>query len=225
MAGEITDVKASEPDPEEIGARRDQVALKYLDLARAEIQDRMKSSNQTLIVYVGGVGAIAGWMYQATIGSKSHANMRTLAFPTGVVVAFLALAATWIIFHNERMVNALARYQKQVLAPYLKSVAPDMVLWESSVALRCTDKGFTIVMTIIVQAILVIGPSLVFLGSMLYFIACPGVPPTVAPWMGLSCILLTAMLTGLAIYFTVLTIRHRKELRQEDATFSPADCT
>jgi hypothetical protein len=36
---------------------------------------------------------------------------------------------------------------------------------------------------------------------------------------------LTAMLTGLAIYFTVLTIRHRKELRQEDATFSPADCT
>jgi hypothetical protein len=216
MAGKVTDVK-SELVSEKIDARRDQVALKYLDIARAEILDRMKVSNQTLIVYVGGVGAIAGWMYQATIGSKEHANMRTLAFPTGVVVAFLALAATWIIFHNERMVNALARYQKKDLAPYFKSVAPRMVPWESSDALHDTDKGLAIVMTIVVQAILVIGPSLVSLGTMLYFIAHPSALPLPALETRLEwpCIVLTASFTGLDILFTGLTIWQRHKLRKE----------
>ena len=114
------------------------------------------------------------------------------------------------------MVNALARYQKTVLAPYFKSVAPRMIAWESSDALHQTDSGLaTIATTIIVQAILVIGPSLVLLSAMLYFIAHPvGLSPLETRWEW-SCILLSATLTGLAIFFTLLTITHRRKLREE----------
>jgi hypothetical protein len=216
MEWPVIDSKPSEPDPGTVGGRQDQIALKYLDLARAEILDRMKASNQTLIVYVGGVGAIVGWMYQATIASKDHANMRTLVFPTGVIVAFLALAATWIIFHNERMVNALARYQKTVLAPYFKSVAPGMIAWESSDALHDTDDRLAIAATIIVQAILVIGPSFVFLGTMLYFyIVHPVASPRPQVLLERWAIRLAACLTFLAIIFTGFTIWHRQKLRNE----------
>src|ERR1700722_9674487 len=200
------------PDSAKQGEHQVQVALKYLDIARAEILDRMKGSNQILSVYVAGVGAITAWMYQATIGSDKHASMRSLVFPTGVVVAFLALAATWIIFHNERMVNALARYQKEELAPYLKSVAPGMTMWEASDALHDTDNRLPIAATIIVQGILVIGPSAVFLCAMLYFylFAATDTVPKFETGLEVPAILLTAALTRLAILLTDFTIMHRR---------------
>ena len=200
---------------EESDKRQDEFALKYLDMARSEILDRMKLSNQTLTVYVGAVGAIAAWMYQASIGSEHLANLRALAFPTGVVVAFLALAATWIIFHNERMVNALALYQKKELAEYLTEVAPRVTPWEASKALHCSDGGFGILITILVQGILVIGPNLVFLGAMRYLIGHPEAPPTFETPLERPAIWLTGGLTMVAIFLTCLTILDRRKLRHE----------
>jgi len=204
------DDKSSEPAFEQIGSRQDQIALKYLDLARAEISDRMKVANQTLIVYVGGVGAIVGWMYQASIAPQTHTvQLSTLLFPIGVVVAFLSFAASWIIFHNERMVNALARYQKNTLAPYFKLVSRDLIAWESSDALHKTDSGLrTIATTTLVQAILIIGPNVIFVVAMLRM---------TQPQASLEefCIILTIALTSLAFWFSSATIYQRRKLRME----------
>ena len=53
------------------------VALKYLELARAEILYRVKSTNDTLIVYAGAVGAIAAWVY------KSYHDQQEGSLPNG----------------------------------------------------------------------------------------------------------------------------------------------
>ncbi|MGA2902665.1 MAG: hypothetical protein ABSD98_02460 [Candidatus Korobacteraceae bacterium] len=43
--------------------RKDDIALKYLELARAEILERIKLRYQILIAYAGAVGAVALWAY------------------------------------------------------------------------------------------------------------------------------------------------------------------
>jgi hypothetical protein len=193
------------------GPRQDQIALKYLEIARAEILDRMKSSNQTLTLYVGGIGAIVGWMFQVTTVAQKPVPLRSVVFPMGVVVGFLAFAASWIIFHNERMVNALARYQKKELAPYLHSVLP-VTGWESSDQLHGTDNKVPIYITMLVQAAILIGPVFVFLVGMLYNGAHWCMPNTTGQWAGFAIALALAIMSSVLSSYT---ITQRRVLRGE----------
>ncbi len=199
---------------ENMGTRQDQIALKYLDLARVEIQDRMSSSNKTLILYVGGVGGIVAWMYQVTLAATHPLSLRTLVFCAGVVISFLSFAASWIIFHNERMVNALARYQTLVLAPYLDSVLPSVKGWESSTQLSKTDTGMRTYWAVAVPTVILIGPSIIFMVGMFYDNAHLVWPATCAQW---ACFAGTLTLAVVAFYFSFDTVVDRNKLRREES--------
>ncbi len=105
------------------------IALKYLELARNEILQRQRLGDQILIVYIGAVGAIGTWVYSPK-GPSALAGGGLI--PIGVVVAFLAFGASWIIYDNEHIINALARYQKRTLAKHFNHALPNIELWESS---------------------------------------------------------------------------------------------
>ena len=140
------------------------VAVKYLELARAEILYRVKSSNDTLIVYAGAVGAISAWLYKSfhDVQPGSATNDIALSFPplplsAGLVVSFLALTASWIVFHNEKMVFALAKYQREELNKNLRETG--IISWECSKSLHEGDPRLLSVFTSMVYALLVVGPG------------------------------------------------------------------
>jgi hypothetical protein len=142
------------------------VALKYLELARAEILYRVKSSNDTLTVYAGAVGAISAWVYKSyhDLEAASRSNGATPAIPpsvlsAGLVVSFLALVASWIVFHNERMVTSLAKYQREELNTDLR--AAGATPWECSESLRSGDRRALSLVTSLVYGAMVVGPSAV----------------------------------------------------------------
>ncbi len=131
------------------------LALKYMDLARAEILARIKSSNDTLIVYAGALGAIAAWLYKP----ENH-TAATLS-RTGLIVGFLSLAASWIVYHNEKMVVALACYQKEMLAPVLDALHLGLKSWETSDTLKDADTQIPGALTSVIYGLMVAGPSVV----------------------------------------------------------------
>jgi hypothetical protein len=142
------------------------VALKYLELARAEILYRVKSSNDTLIVYAGAVGAISAWVYKSyhDLQPGSLPNDPALSIPpstlsAGLVVSFLALVASWIVFHNERMVASLAKYQRDELHSDLRVTGSTP--WERSRSLGLGDPRALSLVTSIVYGVMVVGPSAV----------------------------------------------------------------
>jgi hypothetical protein len=143
-----------------------EVALKYFDFARAEILNRTKSSNDTLIVYAGAVGAILAWLYKASVDapncSQSVLLVRAdLFFPTMVVISFLSLVASWIIYQNEAMISALAKYQKNILAKSVKGECEKCPqTWEDSDELLAADGRLFTFWSTVVYALLVVGPSI-----------------------------------------------------------------
>jgi hypothetical protein len=71
-----------------------------------------------------------------------------------VIVAFLAVVANWINYHNERLVNGLARYQL-----YLGRTLPGVTSWEASKELRKTDNWIHVIVDLGTQGILVLVPA------------------------------------------------------------------
>ena len=196
--------------------RQDTVALKYLELARAELLERIKFGYQVLIVYAGGVGAIALWAYpsqtppsvaQNGVAHPWSANARLV--PIGVLVAFLAVVANWIIHHNEHMVNALARYQSGSLAEHLQRSLPDVSMWECSQELKA-DSTSHVLWDLGTQSALVVFPALV--GSALQWPLRDQHNWVSWTWLGVAW-----FLTAIAILLSVLTVRGRRELRREAA--------
>jgi hypothetical protein len=124
MAALDPDRPADPPDPKDANA----IALKYLELARSEILQRQRLGDQILIVYIGAVGAIGAWVYSKGPSALAGGGL----IPIGVVVAFLAFGASWIIYDNEHIINALARYQKRTLRKHFNHALPNIELWESS---------------------------------------------------------------------------------------------
>jgi hypothetical protein len=142
------------------------VALKYLELARAEILYRVKSSNDTLTVYAGAVGAISAWVYKSyhdlqpgNLSNDPGLSIPPLTLSAGLVVSFLALVASWIVFHNERMIASLAKYQRDELNSQLR--AAGSTPWECSISLRWGDRRSLSLVTSIVYGAMVVGPSAV----------------------------------------------------------------
>jgi hypothetical protein len=146
--------------------KRADIALKYLDLARAEILYRVKSSNDTLVVFAGATGAIAAWLYKTPCNPTAASGLcaadsidNRLLFPAGCVLAFLSLAASWIISHNERMVCALAEYQRVELGTFLNQANIGFASWELSASLPKEDSRRLSTFTSAIYALLIVGPS------------------------------------------------------------------
>jgi predicted permease len=144
-----------------------EVALKYLDLARGEILERTKFVNQTLGSYLLGSAALASWFFQTvykpvgeSVSFASGPAKAPAAIGFALMIAYLALAANWIIHHNERIVAALARYQSENLSPILKDDPP---MWERSDALKIGDSRTDALRTVFVEELIVLSPPVVAL--------------------------------------------------------------
>jgi hypothetical protein len=129
----ISSVLASnEEDPSKVSDQENAIALKYLELSRAEILERLKLSNQFLIVYLGGISALLGWLFTANGPGLVLQNVLP-AVATGL--SFLAFSLSWILSENERMVELLARYQIEQLGKWFHR-SSSLPLWEGSVLLK-----------------------------------------------------------------------------------------
>jgi hypothetical protein len=187
------------------------VALKYLELARAEILYRVKSTNDTLIVYAGAVGAIAAWVYKSYHDPQpgSLPNGPALSIPpstlsAGLVVSFLALVASWIVFHNERMVTSLAKYQRDELNSDLD--AAGSTPWERSVSLSSGDPRLLSLVTSVVYGAMVVGPSVVALYEMW---SDRGSFPSPGLYLVMS-----AIMSFCALVFMIMMVVDRYQLRE-----------
>jgi hypothetical protein len=57
------------------------IALKYIDMARNEILEKVRFVNQTLGAYVLGSSAVASWFYQSVYRPISSAKATALFTP------------------------------------------------------------------------------------------------------------------------------------------------
>jgi hypothetical protein len=159
------------------------IALKYLDLARSEILERQKLGYQILIAYTGAVGVIGAWMYGKlpavpasqvpvggvaigqVVGSQIAASQLSIGpVPIALVVAFLAFVASWIIYDNELMITALAKYQRKAMADYFERVLPDIKLWEGSDELKAAASRRHSSLHYFFQGVVLVLPALIAVG-------------------------------------------------------------
>lgn len=143
------------------------VALEYLKLARVEILDKTKFVNQTLGAYLAGVAALGSWFYEAMYKPAPN-NVSSLTEPEkmlataafAVMISYLAFAVSWIIYTNERLITALAIYQRCDLRKVLGNNPP---MWESSDALNSFDDLPKVLRMVQVEERIVLAPPLVAL--------------------------------------------------------------
>ena len=192
-----------------------EVALKYLELARSEIQDKINFVNTTLGGYLIGTSAIAAWFYQIykPADELSAAAMplheQRVAVGLTIIFSYLALGVSWIINHNERMVTALALYQRNDLLPILGEEPP---MWESSSCLLERDNPRRAVTMIAVQQMIIVAPPI----SVLVFVCArlAALPPSLLAATGVAAAA-TALVIVIAISTAVDRWRARRHKRAE----------
>jgi hypothetical protein len=192
-------------------SREVDVALRYLDLARGELLERIRFANQLVPAYLGVVSAVAGWLYSA-----NKEDPHRIFMPVAMMAAFLGFAAIWLLHDNELMVGLLAEYQVQTLGPVLREAAPRVRLWEASEGLKSSLAGnspaaksalryfWAVVQeqkVMSVQSFLLIVPGIAFL-VMRFFVAVGGqtgkMPMTAGSWAAVGCIVLLELGSALA---------------------------
>ncbi len=140
-----------------------EAALKYLDLARGEILEKVRFVNQTLAGYLLGVAALASWAYQVIYKHTKEdlavvdPEKTIILIGFALLLAYVALGANWLIHNNERVVAALAIFQREELAPHLPK-AP--VVWEDSETLQSQDGLWHAMLTITTEELIVLVPPL-----------------------------------------------------------------
>jgi hypothetical protein len=141
-----------------------EVALKYLELAREEILEKARFVNQTLGAYLLGSSALASWFYQSAykpatpnLASTTDAEKASAAIGLALMLSYLALGVNWIIHHNERIVTALALYQRKDLCSVLGDDPP---MWERARSLKDEDSLIHAFFTVAVEELIVLGPPL-----------------------------------------------------------------
>jgi hypothetical protein len=182
-------------------------ALKYLDLARNEILEKVRFVNQTLGAYLLGVSSVVAWVYNKSTpatASSAHATPHSeLAVGLAAVLAYLALGVNWIIHHNETMISALALYQKKDLGPTLTC---NPKIWEVSETLSKRDGVIRSSMMIIVQQAIILGPPS---GGLYFAFWKVSDLPSVLFWIRLGAVVGTAA----AAFIGLLTLLDRLVLR------------
>ena len=161
--GKVT-VEADSAKTDEAHAK---VALEYLKLARGEILEKAKVVNQTLGAYLAGSAALASWFYQGVYKPISEGDPSTTApwkalaaAAFAFMISYLAFAVNWIIYHNERIIAALATYQRDDLGRALDNGPP---IWEDSGALRNFDSLGEALKMALVEELIVLAPPVVAL--------------------------------------------------------------
>jgi hypothetical protein len=137
----------------------EEAALKYLELARNEILEKVRFVNQTLAAYLLGVSALSSWIYQTisrTNPPMDPAEKAVVILGFALLLAYVSLGANWLIHHNERVVSALAIYQRDELVRYLPGGPKS---WENSRSLKDKDGRWHAMGTILVEEIILLGPS------------------------------------------------------------------
>jgi hypothetical protein len=191
---------------------RAEIALKYLDLAREEIQEKGRFINQTLGAYVLGSSALASWFYQSayrpagpTPVTLTEPEKAAAAIGLAFMLSYLALGVNWIIHHNERIVAALALYQRNDLYPALGSDPP---MWEMSRSLREEDSLLHAFFTVAIEELIVLAPPI---AAFVFAIRLVGA----AAWWPTHLWLPGAIAANaLSVVIGVLMFRTKRKLRQ-----------
>jgi len=143
---------------------KSKIALEYLKLARVEILDKTKFVNQTLGAYLAGVAALGSWFYQAIykpggkdVPSLTEPQKMLAAAAFAFMIAYLAFAVSWIIYTNERLITALAIYQRHDLGQVLGKDPP---MWELSDSLIHFDDLHKVLRMVQVEERIVLLPPL-----------------------------------------------------------------
>lgn len=122
--------------------------LKYYESARQEILSRITSRDNSLLIYLGGVGAIMSVAFQAK-------DMIYL-----LVIPFIALGIAPIIAHHHSMVGALALYCSKELTPYFTKYGIEIPSWDISRS-RMSFVKHTIMLRYLGDIVLVCMPAVV----------------------------------------------------------------
>jgi hypothetical protein len=126
---------SNEEDTSRVSDQENAIGLKYLELSRAEILERLKLSNQFLIVYLGGISALVGWLFTAKDPTKEGIVPQNVLPAVATGLSFLAFSLSWILSENERMVELLAKYQIVELGKCFHR-SSSLPLWEESLLLK-----------------------------------------------------------------------------------------
>jgi hypothetical protein len=117
------------------------------EMARWELIQRIEHRDNTLLLFLGAVGAIF-----AALGTDRFDNKILLVIP------YLALGVVFITEHHNKMIGLLGRYLKLELEPYYRKIKEYAPQWDgsSSNLERSTEYPIT---RKIGHLVLIIGPS------------------------------------------------------------------
>lgn len=187
----------------ETNAEENLVALKYLELARGEILERLKLSNQFLIVYLGGISALIGWLFSGNSSAQSSISPRDALPAVALGLSFLACSLSWILNENERMIEGLAKYQTEALKKWANQFP--FLMWEGSEQLskEVPRYGAMMAHTVIIN----LPSGVVILCSIIF----PG--PKWNPSLWVSFLVGASIITCLSCWVSFNMI-HRRELHR-----------
>lgn len=101
---------------------RREIALKFLEITRADFRQRVELKQQVVIVYAGAIAAILGFVLQNRARNPAFLNILW-------VVPLLALLAASFFADHMLATTGLAKYQRDELEPLLRSEAT-IPLWD-----------------------------------------------------------------------------------------------
>ncbi|HEX4320802.1 MAG TPA: hypothetical protein VHZ52_07865 [Acidobacteriaceae bacterium] len=199
-------VKKQPPSGED---RVDAIALKYLELSRAEILERLKLSNQFLIVYLGGISALLGWLFTAKDPMAGGIVPQNVLPAVAAGFSFLACSVSWILSENEAMIELHAKYQMEQLGKWLYQVS-SLLLWEETSHLR-NERPSTGAM---LAHVLMINAPNIALTIAAAFLPSPQLP---GYCLRMALIALSFVLTAASVVISIRMIRrrtgHRRSIR------------
>jgi len=104
----------------EINKNNIDTLLKYYEAARQEILSRISSRDNTLLIYLGGIGAIIS----ASIQSNNSNFL--------LIMPLIALGISPIVAHHHAMIGALSLYCSTELDPYFTKLGVEIPSWDNS---------------------------------------------------------------------------------------------
>jgi hypothetical protein len=189
--------------------RVDAIALKYLELSRAEILERLKLSNQFLIVYLGGISALLGWLFTAKDLTSGGIVPQNVLPAVAAGFSFLAFSVSWILSENEAMIELHAKYQMENLGDWLYQVS-SLHLWEETARLK-SERPSTGAMLVHVLMINAPNSALTVAAAVL---PSPQLPND---WLRIALIALSIVLTVFSFVISIRMINrrtaHRRSIR------------
>ena len=198
---------SNEGDSPKSGGQDNTIALKYLELSRAEILERLKLSNQFLIVYLGGVSALLGWLFTAKDPTRNGIVLQDGLPAVAAGLSFLAFSLSWILSENEKMIEFLAKYQIEQLGKWLH-LSSTLPLWEESPQLK-EERPSTGAMLV---HLLIINAPNIALTIVAAFIPSPPLPGCWRIAFIAMAILLSCASCGISISMILRRKRHRNSI-------------